>query len=201
MIHTFGDSHSRFGWEKVKIVPININHIGAKLMHTFGKEKEKLIDLSKYTFNKDDILVYCFGEIDCRCHVHKFINHNVPYQKIIDKLTNIYVEAVINNKKYYDSSLVKTAIYCVIPAIKQKDGQNNHDYPFLGTDEQRKAYHVYMNEQLTKLCQDNYLIFIDVTKEYSNQEGFLNPVLSDRRCHIDNPDGLENVLRNMGLAQ
>ena len=80
-IHTFGDSHSTNGWNNV-----DGHHLGPRLCYNFGKKKLEVCDIRVFKkINDGDILIFSFGEIDCRCHVHKHINENNSYQKIIEQ--------------------------------------------------------------------------------------------------------------------
>ena len=77
-IHTFGDSHSsniHSHWGYINIPGINIkcNHIGSRLMYTFGKLGFNLLNIRNYGVKENDTVIFCFGEIDCRNHVHKHI--------------------------------------------------------------------------------------------------------------------------------
>jgi len=84
-IHTFGDSHSYFGWDNIPNV--KIHHLGPKLCYSIGRDGINIKDNSNVcSFGKNgitikdnavvkenDVVIFCFGEIDCRCHVHKYI--------------------------------------------------------------------------------------------------------------------------------
>lgn len=198
-IHTFGDSHSMFGWKDVKNATIKINHIGPKLMHTFGKEKDALINLSNYSLGNGDKIIYCFGEIDCRCQIHKFVSIDSSYEKIIDKLVDSYIEAIKNNMKYYNIEEVTTCVYCIVPPVKNVGKNNNQLYPFLGSDEERKKYHLYMNKKLKEYCDKNKIVFFDITNQYEDENNFLKLELSDMICHIKDPLGLEKTIEKLGF--
>ena len=74
-IHTFGDSHSYSGWERIKNIKINIHHLGPILAYSFGRDglSRNNIANSCFNVNENDIVIFCFGEIDCRGHVHKHL--------------------------------------------------------------------------------------------------------------------------------
>jgi hypothetical protein len=202
MIHTVGDSHSWFGWKDIKEYqyPIKINRIGAKLMYTFSKDREKVISPFIYdSINKNDILIYCFGEIDCRCHISKHITKDVDYVALINRLSTDYLEAVRYMHFKYMPQGAKSAVYSVVPPIKERDGTNNPDYPFLGSDQDRLQYHRYLNERLRLLCE-NDIIFFDITSKYEDENGFLETEKSDRRCHIDNPQGILDTIYEMNIS-
>ena len=82
-IHTIGDSHAQIPWEKINIpgIQININNLGARLMYRVGTEPS-LIKLTKFKVKNGDIVIFCFGEIDCRCHVWKYRSEG--FKNVID---------------------------------------------------------------------------------------------------------------------
>lgn len=99
MIHTYGDSHAWFGWRDVKITRVSINRLGPRLMYSFGSSGEIIVN-SKNITNGDSV-IFCFGEIDCRCHIHKFVNPNKSNVKeIIENVASLYIQTVIKNFEY-----------------------------------------------------------------------------------------------------
>ena len=91
-IHTFGDSHSRFGF--MDIPNININELGARLCYTFGNQQLDILNIKNYNVKEDDTVIFCFGEVDCRAHIYKFVNENTTYEEIINNITYKYFEAI-----------------------------------------------------------------------------------------------------------
>jgi hypothetical protein len=75
-IHTVGDSHSYYGWSG-----IIHHHLGAVLCYSFGKEKLNKCDIRNFDIKDGDTVIFCFGEIDCRCHIHKHITETTTYQQ------------------------------------------------------------------------------------------------------------------------
>lgn len=96
-IHTFGDSHCSniiSGWNK-KIKP---HHLCPILCYSFGKEHLKRCDLRNYNIKSNDTVIFCFGELDCRCLVNKHTTIEITYQNVINTLIDNYVNAI--KKKY-----------------------------------------------------------------------------------------------------
>jgi hypothetical protein len=187
-IYTFGDSHSVFGWNE----KVNRNNIGPYLCFTFGKYRLNLCNIKNYGVKDNDVVVFSFGEIDCRCHIHKHISDIKSYQEIIDELVFNYIEAV---KENVIGMNVKVGIYNIVPPIKKETVEENPHYPFLGSDEERKAYTTYFNLKLKEKCIENNYIFIDIYDKYIDDEGFLNKELSDGCVHIKNGIFLDNFIR------
>ena len=116
MIHTFGDSHASntiSGWKDCN--DIITHHLGAKLCYTFGREILNLCDIRKYDINDGDSLIFCFGEIDCRCHVHKHITATTPYRNVIDSIIDSYITAININIYNSDINFKNICIYNVVP--------------------------------------------------------------------------------------
>ena len=88
-IHTIGDSHSFNGWTGV--IP---HHLGAVLCYSVGKEKLNRCDIRNFNIKDEDTIVFCFGEIDCRCHIYKHITDTITYQDIINNIVDNYFEAI-----------------------------------------------------------------------------------------------------------
>jgi len=199
-IHTVGDSHSLFGWKDLKKSPVKINHLGPRLMFTFGTSAGSIVDESIIrSLNAHDLLVFCFGEIDCRCHIHKHVSSEISYHAIIEKIVDSYVAGILNLRTKYNLEDIKIAVYSVVPPIRRVDGIENSSFPFLGTDLDRLNYQQYMNLILRKKCNERNIIFFDITTHYADSEGFLVKELSDNICHINNELGITSVLEEMKL--
>ena len=90
-LHTFGDSHSCNGWNGL----YNFNHhLGPVLCYSIGKDGLNRLNITKFNVKNNDIIVFCFGEIDCRCHVHKHISEQKSYELIIDEIVNNYFNTI-----------------------------------------------------------------------------------------------------------
>ena len=155
-IHTFGDSHassiySHWGYINIPGVTIKCNHIGSKLMYTFGRLGLDLLNIKNYEVKENDVVIFCFGEIDCRNHVHKHITNDKSYKEVVNELANSYFNAIKMNVDQYIK--LKTCVYNVIPPTKGFYCGPKHPYPFLGTDIERKKYYTYMNEKIKELCE------------------------------------------------
>ena len=88
-IHTIGDSHSENGWNGVVK-----HHLGPLLCYSFGKEKLYRCDIRKFNIKDGDTIVFCLGEIDCRCHINKHITNTTTYQDIINNIVDDYFDAI-----------------------------------------------------------------------------------------------------------
>jgi hypothetical protein len=183
MLHTVGDSHSHFGW--YKIPGIKIHWVGPLLCHSFGQQKLGRINLKKLGVAEEDSICFCLGEIDCRCHIHKHISETTDYRIIVKELVKNYMLAIHENEKLYNN--IKIYVYSVTPPAHKSPSYENPQYPFLGSDEERREYTQYFNHCLEKICKKYNYIFLNVADKYADNDGFLNPKYSDGVVHINDP--------------
>jgi len=194
-IHTIGDSHSSnevSGWRDCN--NIISHHIGATLCYSFGKENIKRCDISNFNIKDDDSVIFCFGEIDCRCHIHKHITSLKTYTMIIDEIVYNYINAIKININKCNVKLKNICIYNVVPTVQRHNTYENPEYPYLGSDDERKKYVLYFNKCLKEKCIENNWIFFDVYISYIDNNGYLNKQLSDGNVHIKNGFFIKNFI-------
>lgn len=194
--HTVGDSHAtkRYSlWNfTIDDMPIVDHYLPGKLMYTFGKGKLSVANIKTMGVQDNDYVCFCFGEIDCRNHVHKHVTSTRSYQQIVDELVKDYFEAIIQNvSQYRDLSVL---VFNIPPPARAF--QIHGDFPFLGTDEQRQLYYTYCNDKIKTMCAANNYTFIDVYKQYCDEDGFLNKQYSDGMMHLKNGLFVESFLNN-----
>lgn len=181
-IHTFGDSHSICGWDGTGAV---IHHLGPLLCYSFGKEKLNRCDIRNFNVNHGDTIIFCFGEIDCRAHIHNHINETITYENVIDEIVDDYFEAIKLNVVVSELKLKNICVYNVVPPIEKSDIPGVI-FLFVSSDEERKTYCLYFNKKLKEKCVENNYIFFDIYDKYTDNKGFLNKDLSDKGIHIEN---------------
>lgn len=188
-IHTIGDSHSRFGFRDIP--NIQIHDTSSKLCFSIGRDG---INLKEYNINNGDTVIFCFGEIDCRCHVNKHITETNNYKQIIDSIINNYFIKI--KEAIYTYNNLKTVIYNVVPPVQKSKVRENPTVPYLGTDEERKEYVLYFNSKLQEKCIEYNFIFFNIYHNYTDKNGFLNKSLSDGNVHINNCIYLKEFIEN-----
>jgi hypothetical protein len=193
-IHTIGDSHSFNGWSGI------INHCaGPLLCYSFGKEKLNRCDIRNFNIKDGDTIVFCLGEIDCRCHIHKHITDTITHQDIINDIVDNYIEAIDENIIISQLKLKNICVYNVVPPVQRYNTLEDHAYPYLGTDEERKKYVLYFNEKLKEKCIEKEYIFFDIYDKYIDENGFLKKYLSDDAVHIKNGEYISNFIKENNL--
>lgn len=186
-IHTIGDSHSSnqiSGWKDCN--NIVSHHIGPTLCYTFGKEILNKCDINNFNIKDGDSIIFCFGEIDCRCHIHKHITEDKSYKQIINEIVNNYINAIKVNINNCNVNVKNICIYNVVPTVEKYNTLENKEYPYLGSDNERRDYVLYFNCCIKQKCIENKWIFFDIYDKYVDSRGFLNKKYSDGNVHIKN---------------
>lgn len=177
---------------------IQIHYIGPTLCYTFGIQGLSRVNITEFNIENGDIVIFCFGEIDCRCHVNKHITINNTYQNIIDNIVDDnYFKAIEENVKQFKNLYV--CVYNVVPPVRQNDTNGNDAFPFRGTDEERKQYILYFNSKLKEYCSKYKYTFFDVYEKYVDVDGFLNKKYSDGNVHIDKGYFISDFLEDLKI--
>lgn len=146
-----------------------------------------IINFNKNTINKGDIVVLSYGEVDCRCHIQRQINLGKEENLVIKEL----VETYFNTIKHNIDMDVKVVIVGVIPPTKQTDyetihGHIKHEFPFIGSDQERARYTNKVNNLLEYHSKRNNYYYFNPYAFYTRQDGTLKFELSDNIVHVGN---------------
>ena len=80
---------------------IFIHYLGSMTAYRVGRDKLSAFNLNDYYVKPNDNVCYVFGEIDCRCNVHKHLDQTVSYQDNINYLIDEYVDTIkLNHEKF-----------------------------------------------------------------------------------------------------
>jgi lysophospholipase L1-like esterase len=182
-IHVIGDSHSNElrGIPGCKVHGCPIAGLGPITMHRVGRDGLAIINLIDLGVREGDVVVFCFGEIDARCHIGKQCTEfKRKVSEIIEKLATNYIKTILQNKILYKS------LFCIVYSVTPPtDAEYNPLYPLYGTLEERIAFSKQLNAKLAELCKTFGIGFLDVYKEYSNKKGVLRKRFSDGGVHIN----------------
>ena len=198
MIHIFGDSHANSNFYNIKYNNLFNHFTNSITLYRVGRDKLNFINFKNFNIKSNDIVIYQFGEVDCRCHIGKQVSLHRNLNDIINKLVNNYIESIIINLQNYNNIKI---IICSIPPpmnrnyYENKYGPVTNGFPFIGTNEERIIYTKLLNQKLNELCIINNFIFFDYY-DYYNNNGLLKIELSDDICHIkDNSKLLEELYK------
>jgi len=199
-IHTFGDSHSskeHSHWRFHNLTNIKDHHLGPRLMNSFATRPFEVCNIKtqRYGVKDNDIVIFCFGEIDCRCHVHKHITVQKSYENIITELVDKYFVAIKRNVQQFNNLFV--CVYNVVPPL-YTDAKGHPDFPFLGTNEERREYHLFMNKEIKRMCGLHDYYFFDIYEKSCNKDGFINRSYTDNcGVHLRNDKDAKIVIEDI----
>lgn len=103
------------------------------------------------------------------------------------------MKAIDNNIGQYSS--LRACVLSITPAVVKNENAENPEFPYVGSDEERKLYVKYFNATLAAKCAEKHYTFIDVHDAYADSNGFLKKELSDGNVHIQNPVHLIAALK------
>jgi hypothetical protein len=200
MIHVVGDSHCMYPWNSIPDTAIH--YVRDLLCYSFGREGRGRIDLRNFDLKDGDSVVFCLGEIDCRCHVHRQAEkQGVAAQSIIDGLVSAYMDAIEDGvASMADVSLNRVCVYNVVPPVEKVTVEENPAFPYAGTDDERLQYVLYFNTCLSAECAARGFLFVDVFDAYADERGFLRKDLSDGKVHLATPLHIVEFLEGAALA-
>lgn len=180
--HTFGDSHSRNPWDQIPAV--TVHHIGPLLCHSFGRDGSALLDVRNHGVHGGDVVCFCFGEIDCRCHVKNHCSSERSYKYVIDDIVSRYMDAIKENTEHFKQPRLTVCVFNVVPPPRRHTATENLDYPFVGSDDERVVFVKYFNACLSDACTLHGFTFFDIYSHYCDDEGFLLEKASDGHVHV-----------------
>jgi len=186
MIYIYGDSHASFSFRNLNL-DYNDLHSPSITMFRIGRDNI-IINFNKDIIQKGDIIILSYGEVDCRCHIQRQINLGVNEDAIINELVSNYFKTIKNNIINIDAKII---IVGVIPPTKQYDceiinGPIVHEFPFVGSDEDRVRYTNKVNKLLEELSIINNYIYFNPYYYYERPDGTLKHELSDSIVHLGN---------------
>lgn len=183
MIHIYGDSHGKFSFKGLTL-PHKDYHEPSVTMFRIGRDNV-IVNFDKSHNNKGNIFCLVYGEVDCRCHIQKQINAGRIEDYIIQELVHSYFKTIKNNITEYK----KIIVVGVIPPTNQSCYENIHgpilhEFPFIGTDEERVRYTQKVNKIIQELCNRDGYIYFNPYEYYTAPDGTLKYELSDTIVHL-----------------
>lgn len=195
MIYIYGDSHGNISFRNLNVNNTNY-YQNSITMFRIGRDNS-IINFNKHEINTNDIIILCYGEVDCRCHIQQQIKLGRNEDDIINELVNNYFKTIKNNTM---DNNIKIIIVGVIPPTKQNDyeilhGPILHEHPFVGSDEDRVRYTNKVNKLLEVISNYNNYIYFNPYSYYTREDGTLKHELSDSTVHLgDNSFFLEKFV-------
>lgn len=184
MIIITGDSHGcLYNFKDLQIPNLKLEP-GSLTMHRIGRDRELLHFRPEFN-DEQNIFILCYGEIDNRCHIHRQVLTGRDPEEVVNTLVDEYFKTIAHVITKY-----KAIIVCsIVPPARQSDyeavnGPIQHEFPFVGTDEERVSYCRMLNARIEKNCQAYGYFFLNYTDFYAREDGTLRFEISDKRVHI-----------------
>jgi hypothetical protein len=179
VIHAIGDSHVKlnFGGDP-RIV---VHHLGPVTMRAVSRDGRNNISPKELGIVNGDSVIWCFGEIDVRCHIIRqrdILNENIS--SIVDILAMGYINSILDIQHGME---VKTIILGVIPPT---DLIYDANYPRIGALYERVWARNTLNKSLENYCILHDFIYLDPYKEFTDGTGALISNMSDGQVHVGN---------------
>jgi hypothetical protein len=153
-------------------------------MHRVGRDNQ-IIHFNGDVHNSESIIILCYGEVDCRCHIQRQIDLGREEDDIIYELVTAYFNTIKNSI----ITCKKVLVCAIIPPTNQEKyerihGPITHEFPFVGSDEDRIRFTRKMNQLIQHKCTEYNYIFFDPYAPYCDEQGCLNRELSDTTVHV-----------------
>jgi hypothetical protein len=202
MIFIYGDSHAHYNFITCNVRHCNL-HSAAVTMFRIGRDNTvpKHLPVS----HPNDIQLFDYGEVDCRCHIGKQVALGRDEDEIIQSL----VESYINTIQQYVHNPDRIIIVAVVPPTIQSAYENvhgpiTHEWPFVGTDNERLNYTHKVNHELKIQSEKRGHLFFDPFDFYKDTDGFMRLDLCDQYfVHVGNNAHLlqefDSFLKTHGL--
>lgn len=178
LVHCLGDSHVCFfsGQDKICNDPylfFRPERLGSYLAYSLGDtshdaHRRLLSSVSK--IQKEDYILFSFGEIDIRVHVVKQSHiQNRPIKDIISDIVDRYCVAIDYIKMEHPNLI----IWCPVPTCNHYDESADisaeNPYPHIGTPKQRNLANILFKEFLMSRYKGSIPI-IDIYDELINED-------------------------------
>jgi len=181
--YVFGDSH---GNELLNLDLPDIYHCSQPsiTMHRIGRDNS-VVGCNEYDMTEDTIVISCYGEVDCRCHIKRQELAGRDVDEVIETLVEKYIATLSRVFR----RCKKVLVFGVIPTCRKTDYDAHVNaaqaFPFVGTDKERVAYTDKVNDRLERYCKlHENLMYVYPYDFCRMEDGTLNYEVSDLNVHI-----------------
>lgn len=201
-LHSIGDSHCSFflGYNtiineypyvaKSLVGKIYCYRIGPALAFNVNKygtttqSREKIEKILSYLNPEKDILMFCFGEIDCRAHILKQAESNkVPYPQIVTQCISNYLEMI----RFARGRGFRVILWNAIYSANYKESIKGLEYPYYGNVHDRNKVTAEFNNQLRVAASKVGADFLNISSHLIDPEtGLTNDSYYYDEIHMNN---------------
>ncbi|WP_254508120.1 methyltransferase domain-containing protein [Anatilimnocola floriformis] len=190
----FGDSHSEYTFGGFP--GVRIQRMDSVTMHRIGRDG---LDVSSHAIAPGDRVLWCYGEVDCRCHVARQCEAGRGEEEILTTLVTNYLNALQRNADHFPR--VQFGVVSVIPPARVELSRQDSTLPFVGDNSARSRFTQTLNRMLREMCAQRSFLYIDVWALFADAEGMLNYALSDGQVHAgDNSSALDLLHRTFFIG-
>lgn len=183
-LHLIGDSHV---WSYQFRHPFVVHHLGAATAYNLSNPQSSTQSLRKLQAvlpkinRRRSIIIFEFGEIDCRLHIYNFYRQNhrrKSLEQIIVKTISRYLQAVQVTK---DQGF-RVAILSPTPAGVE---ENIYKKEFFGNFKQRSSITSNFQRLLKNEAQKRGLMYLDLYSHVSSKDGGIKKKFRLDEVHLN----------------
>ncbi len=181
--HVIGDSHSLVFKRQPGFI---VHHVGPATAHNLIKDTSATQSGRQLReilggIRKRDVVIFCFGEIDCRIHIYYQFRKNegrIPISELIR-------QTIWNYGSVLSQVVAQGFSVCVYGIPPPGHEENRYGYPFYATLDMRSTIYKEFNECLKKLCADKGIKYIDIFSLVSDEHGGIAAEYADGQVHLN----------------
>lgn len=185
VVHAFGDSHAHCFSSRPGTA---IHSTSSITCYRVGRDGKGILNFKQGGAAEKDVVLVLYGEVDCRCQILKQMLRGRDYEEIASELVKHYFDTIKANADDY--AQLSVIVCCIPPPCCQRDfesvhGPITHEFPFLGTDEERSFFTVDLNRRIKAACAEHHYYFLDYYDLYARPtDGMLDVKYSRNDQHI-----------------
>jgi hypothetical protein len=126
--------------------------------HSITHSFQQIKDVIKTLDPGRDLIVFAFGEIDCRMLIYfKHMQDSIGLPEMIDIVLDRYFSAI----SYIKEMRFEVAVHGIIPAVRQ---ETRYQLKFYGDEKTRVSISFNFNEKLKARCLEEGIKYFDTYK-------------------------------------
>ena len=206
MVYVIGDSHATFTFKDIEGIRL-LARRGVTLKRMTYVEEEMLPNIMKrLRLTAKDFLIFCYGEVDIRCHIHPIITHRK--KTTLDELLKDWSHRYASRLSLLDVKEAKVVIMSVVPPSSKERIRISEETkqkeiivlpPAHGRDAERALYTKTINKYLKEECEQRGWIYFDVYSRYVDEKGMMIRGKGDGTVHIGDTTEVKKLLQEMKI--
>lgn len=186
MIHCIGDSHSAVFSGKEEMQPIwpdrsddktpffKSYRIGAVTAYQLDNKTPIINSIIRLNVNKNDSVLFCFGEVDIRAHLIKqMLLQNRSLEDVVKECVDRYFKVLL----HYKNNNINVIAWG--PIASWHESKIYTGGPSFGTCLERNNVTKEFNRYLKELCDINNIGFVSIFNEMTDENNITIPKYLD----------------------